>query len=240
MGSGEMRADVKADIRNAAHGKIAEPTKTGLSTKNSNAKPITSAFIAAPAPISVPRADFVSSKRGSHEDRIRKTARTARRIPTANAMPNEATPMAAPSKAAASPFPIKGIISPIPTTYEFSPSYAVPALGFYPLRGQISRAWPRRNNIGSSRYRFEGAYLLCRHACYILLAPIRSHGGNSKHPECASRAAHQQVGSNCSEDSHRKTQKTHNHHSSYRKNTRIAGSHRAVSIRFPRRPLATV
>src|SRR6516164_2431136 len=115
-----------------------------------------------------------------------------------------------------------------------------PRFGFYPLRGQISRAWPRRNNIGSSRYRFEGAYLLCRHACYILLAPIRSHGGNSKHPECASRAAHQQVGSNCSEDSHRKTQNTHNHHSSYRKNTRIAGSHRAVSIRFPRRPLATV
>src|SRR5262249_62179800 len=114
-------------------------------------------------------------------------------------------PMAAPSKAAASRFPIKGIISPIPTAYEFARLTQSPRFGIYPHRGSYLAPGIRRDSIGSSRYQFEGAYLLCRHACYILLASIRSHGGNSKHPERASRAAHQQVGSNCSEDSHRKT-----------------------------------
>ena len=114
-----------------------------------------------------------------------------------------------------------------------------PRFGIYPLRGKLSRAWPPKGQYRFLPISIRGCLSLVP-ACmlYILLAPIRSHGCNSKHPERASRAAHQQVSSNCSEDSHPKTHKPSFFLS---KNTRIAGNHRAVSIRFlPRRPLATV
>src|SRR5262245_8757820 len=114
-GSGELITEAKPAIRNPAHGKIAELIKTGLSRQNSKARTMTSAFIAAPRPIPPPSA-WVSPNRGSHDDRTRRTASTARRMPMANAMPNEATPSATPSTTAPR-VPISDIIIFFDTTH---------------------------------------------------------------------------------------------------------------------------